>query len=144
MELLLSLSDSARDLTAELNRPLLVSMTHNDTDLVKIVLQYGADPIFGDVKLLYPIFTAFPNKNLEILDLIICKVDVNVRNEDGNTPLMKALWLEDINVIEHLVYAGVCLIFHVTPCSWNFDFQSGRVSHSSYIGFIINYRKIFI
>lgn len=81
--------------------------TPTNVELVKLLLEYGADPNstdqYGDTILGYTITQGY----FESAKLLINEgADLNIEDEHGETPLFDAVYMEDLNMVQFLLDNG--------------------------------------
>jgi uncharacterized protein len=74
-------------------------------DMVRALLQAGADPSFGGICV--PLCRAVCSEKVEVVRLLLdAKADVDTQEEDGSTALMQAAGMGDLEMVKMLVAAG--------------------------------------
>ena len=97
----------ALDIEIEDGTPLVYAVLYEKIDLVKYLIEQGAN-----VNALYenhftPLMSAVENENIELIKLLLeAKADVNRKDRHGNDALFKAVDTENIELIKFLVDAG--------------------------------------
>ena len=91
--------------------PLMIAAAINDYDIVKFLVEKGADvnakTHFEYSSVETPLLLSLYNENSSIAEYLINNgADINVTNEDGETPLMYASKVHNIKVIELLIQKG--------------------------------------
>lgn len=86
-------------------------ITENDLELVRLLLANGANvdeaPVSGELQGYTPLIFAVRENNLEIVKLLIeNNTNVNIKNIDGDTPLLLAEKRGDDNMLEILIANG--------------------------------------
>ncbi|MEI0540662.1 ankyrin repeat domain-containing protein, partial [Brachyspira pulli] len=91
--------------------PLMIAALRNDYDMVKFLVEKGADvnakthSEHSSVET--PLLLSLDNENSSAAEYLINNgADINVTNEDGETPLMYASKVHNIKVIELLIQKG--------------------------------------
>ncbi|WIH81251.1 ankyrin repeat domain-containing protein [Brachyspira pilosicoli] len=91
--------------------PLMIAAAINDYDMVKFLVEKGADvnakTHFEYSSVETPLLLSLDNENSSVAEYLINNgADINVTNEDGETPLMYASKVHNIKVIELLIQKG--------------------------------------
>ncbi|PCG19506.1 ankyrin repeat domain-containing protein [Brachyspira sp. G79] len=91
--------------------PLMIAAAINDYDMVKFLVEKGADvnakTHFEYSSVVTPLLLSLDNENSSVAEYLINNgADINVTNEDGETPLMYASKVHNIKVIELLIQKG--------------------------------------
>jgi len=83
--------------------PLTAALSRNKTDIFKYLLEKGAKSDLKDA--IHPIFVAISVNNIEIIKLLVenKKVNVNLQNEKGVTPLILAANFNNKDIIQYLL-----------------------------------------
>lgn len=94
------------------------AISYGHIDIVKLLIEYGADLNYFDDTFSKPINTAIANNNIELLNLLIEKgADISKgNNKDENIPIIQAIKLKNIEIVEILA-PKIELNFVCTP-SW--------------------------
>lgn len=94
------------------------AITKGHIEIVKLLIEYGADLNYFDETFSKPINTAIANNNIELLNLLIDKgADITKgNNKDENIPIIQAIKLKNIEIVEILA-PKIELNFVCTP-SW--------------------------
>jgi len=97
--------------------PLFLATFAKDINLIRIMLNAGAsiDVIEGNrFHRSSPIYQAIKSKNLEILELLLSRVNpLNVKDNNAFSPLMRSILLSKDAV--HLIVQGKCDVNYQTP-----------------------------
>ncbi|VUZ45359.1 unnamed protein product [Hymenolepis diminuta] len=113
VRLLLKSLDSSIDRSFDLNTALsanIISDCKGD-EVVKILLEYGADPNCIIAGLKQPIYLAITKEKSDVCDqLIKNRANLNISDEGGYTPLMTAVIYENKVVINQLISAGANIL----------------------------------
>ncbi|KAF4523008.1 hypothetical protein B566_EDAN007438 [Ephemera danica] len=88
--------------------PLMVASWGNATDIVRMLLDSGADPNVRDTKFRFSaLHYAAQNGNIEIAELLLNKgANIEAANIGGATPLLTAIWWDRQNFVEFLLNRG--------------------------------------
>lgn len=110
IRLLLKSWDSSIDRSVDLNTALSANIISDceGGEVVKTLLEYGADPncIIEDLK--QPIYLAITMGKSDVCDILIKnRANLNISDENGYTPLMTAIMYENKVVINQLISAGL-------------------------------------
>jgi ankyrin repeat protein len=89
--------------------PLLLAITHANVDVVKYLVERGADISVTDEYGEAPLFDAVCSGNLGVVKYLVEEkgLNVNIKANDGTTPLFKAAaWSGKLEVVKYLVEKG--------------------------------------
>ncbi|KAM3179748.1 hypothetical protein ACTXT7_000031 [Hymenolepis weldensis] len=109
IRLLLKSWDSSIDRSIDINTALSANIISDceSAEIVKILLEYGADPNFVIEDLKPPIYLAITMGKSDVCDLLIKnRANLNISDESGYTPLMTAVIYENKAIINQLISAG--------------------------------------
>ena len=114
VKLLLNQNDIDLNATNSEDRyALFHAITNNDTEMVKLLLDAGAEPNLAPKTIAPPLPTAGQRGVLEILDLLIdAGADPNLPCPDGNSALFLATAHSTVEAMERLLDAGADPNFH--------------------------------
>jgi len=88
------------------NSLLNTAVTYNYTEMVRLLLQNGADANTKNEYGETPLYQAVKEDNVELVKLLIEKADLEEKNEDGETALHRAVDLKNDELVELLLAAG--------------------------------------
>src|SRR3989339_601373 len=87
--------------------PLYQACSKNYKDIVKLLLENGANPNIPNKDKETPLYWACAKGNLEIVKLLLEKdADVNIANKNRETPLYPACYLGYLDIVELLLKKG--------------------------------------
>lgn len=90
--------------------PLALALYDGDADLVRILLDRGADPngsyVPRTARYYLPVLTlAVATNQLDVVEALVSHgADPNVRGSDGSTPLTYAVSIQDVEITRYLIY----------------------------------------
>ncbi len=87
--------------------PLIIAVNIQKIDLIKFLLEKGADPNIADNAGISPLMYASLYKNKDILTaLVLAKADINAKNKEQRTALMHAVAVNDLDAVKYLLENG--------------------------------------
>ncbi|MCE5187042.1 MAG: ankyrin repeat domain-containing protein [Planctomycetaceae bacterium] len=87
--------------------PLLAAVSEGNVDVVRALLEAGANVAAQDKRQTTPIFSAIQEENTEIIQLLLDHgADINAPNKYGNTPLHAAVETGKPEIVQFLLNAG--------------------------------------
>lgn len=101
--------------------PLLEAAMYNQLEVIDLLLEYGSDINIQDPDHDSAILNAYATNNIPLLEYLIskCAADVNLRYHNGNTLLIYAAKMGNLDVVKLLIENGA------DPCAKN---RSGKIA----------------
>ena len=101
---------NALDYTFDGNTPLIVAVLRNNLDMVKVLLDKGADLSVATNEGFTPLMFAVQNNNLDMVKVLLDKgADLSAANNQGFTPLMFAVLRNNLDMVKVLLDKGADL-----------------------------------
>jgi ankyrin repeat protein len=135
--------------TAELNvrgqrgmTPLLLALTHGHAEVVKYLLEEGADATLADEDGNTALYQAVELDQAEIVRLLLSrsKAELNVRGERGMTPLLLALSRRHTEMVKYLLEEGADVQMKYVTGNTALYLAAGR-GHAEFVRLLLSYSK---
>lgn len=82
-----------------------------DLDMLKLLLENGADPAIGDEEDYTVLHAAASMSDMEAIDLLLkYKADINIKDSYGQTPIFETVYEDNAVTFKHLVDKGANLM----------------------------------
>jgi ankyrin repeat protein len=99
--------------------PLGLAVEKGDLEIVKLLVQSGANPNNGGVDN-FPLHDAVGLGRVDLVKILIkAGIEINTHNYSGETPLMIAAYNGDLILVKTLIESGACTHFINYECGEN-------------------------